>query len=209
MLFSRRDKADFRQQLRDWVWPRRGWRRAGAYIWHRIARISESPHRIALGIASGVFVSFTPFLGFHILLAALIALIIKGHVLASAFGTLIGNPVTFPMIWIGSYNLGIKLLGRVPSETVTVTWPPDVSGPMLESSARTWHDLWHVVEPVLLPMTVGGCLLGLAFATLSYYITRVGVAAYQSRRRELRFRRRVALRHPELADGGDIDDRRL
>ncbi|WP_170984201.1 DUF2062 domain-containing protein [Rhodoligotrophos defluvii] len=206
MLFGRRERARLRHRLRDWVWPRSGWRRALTYLWYRIVRISGTPHRIAVGIASGVFVSFTPFIGLHFLLAALIALALKGNVLASAIGTVVGNPLTFPLIWMTSYNIGMKLLGRTPSKAVADTSPPDLSVMLLEPSDHAWGRLWAVLEPMLLPMTIGGALLGLVFAAISYYIARIGIEAYQSRRNAGRMPARDQGR--PLMPNGEMDDRR-
>ncbi|MGF7163180.1 uncharacterized protein (DUF2062 family) [Rhodoligotrophos appendicifer] len=148
-----------------------------------------------------MFVSFTPFLGFHLLLAGLMALALKGNVIAAAVGTFIGNPLTFPLIWIATYNLGGTLLGRVPSETVVVTWPPRISDSLLPETTENWFGFWDLIEPVLLPMTVGGIILGLAFGLLSYYLVREGVGAYQAQRRE-----RILARRAHASHRFELDD---
>jgi uncharacterized protein (DUF2062 family) len=38
------------------------------------------------------------------------AFLLRANVVASAIGTLIGNPLTFPFIWLSSYKLGTALL---------------------------------------------------------------------------------------------------
>ena len=70
MVFKRRDKPPLLSRLREAVLPRRGWRRGIEYLGHRVRRLPDTPHRIALGFACGVFVSFTPFFGLHFVLAA-------------------------------------------------------------------------------------------------------------------------------------------
>ena len=60
-------------RLREAVLPKRGYRRGVEYLGHRVRRLPDTPHRIALGFACGVFSSFTPFFGLHIVLAAVIA----------------------------------------------------------------------------------------------------------------------------------------
>lgn len=70
-----------------------------------------TPYRIAAGVASGAAVSFTPFIGFHFVLAMLLSLLIRGNVIASAVGTAVGNPWTFPFIWAWTYMLGRWMLG--------------------------------------------------------------------------------------------------
>ena len=49
------------------VWPSMGWRRLATYAAFRISRLPNSPRQIATGFALGAAISFTPFIGFHIL----------------------------------------------------------------------------------------------------------------------------------------------
>ena len=55
--------------------------------------------------------SASPFIGMHLLIAALIAWIFGGNIIASAVGTWAGNPISFPFIWLTTFNLGHLILG--------------------------------------------------------------------------------------------------
>ena len=79
----------------------------------QLKRLKGTPYSIAAGFACGVAISFTPFIGFHLILAAITAWIIRGNVVSSAIGTLIGNPWTFPFIWIAVLSTGNFLLGDI------------------------------------------------------------------------------------------------
>ncbi|MBR3677021.1 MAG: DUF2062 domain-containing protein [Alphaproteobacteria bacterium] len=79
----------------------------------QLKRLKGTPYSIAAGFACGVAISFTPFIGFHLILAAVTAWIIRGNVVSSAIGTLIGNPWTFPFIWIAVLSTGNFLLGDI------------------------------------------------------------------------------------------------
>jgi uncharacterized protein (DUF2062 family) len=70
MVFRRRDRPSFLDRAREFFYPRRGWGRAIEYVSHRVRRIPDTPHRIALGFACGVFASFSPLFGLHFLYAA-------------------------------------------------------------------------------------------------------------------------------------------
>ena len=70
MLFRRRKKADLLERARTFFWPRRSFLRSAQYFIKRVLRLSATPHAIAAGVAAGVFASFTPFLGFHFVIAA-------------------------------------------------------------------------------------------------------------------------------------------
>ena len=81
------------------------------YLGHRVRRLPDTPHRIALGFACGVFASFTPFFGLHFVLAAVLAGLLRGNIVAALIGTVAGNPLTFPLIASVSLGLGRRILG--------------------------------------------------------------------------------------------------
>ena len=111
-MFRRRFPLPFHHRLRDLVWPRAGFRRSVRYIAHRLGRIPGSSYSIACGFAIGAAVSFTPLLGFHLVISALAAWIMRANYLAAIIGTLVGNPWTFPFIWHWIYRSGVWMLGE-------------------------------------------------------------------------------------------------
>ena len=173
MLFRRRKPADILERARTMLWPRRSFWRSAQYFAKRVLRLTATPHAIAAGVAAGVFVSFLPYLGLHFVLAAAIAWLLAGNLIASAFGTAIGNPITFPLIWATSYKLGCAILGA----NATHGGSPIQLG-------RLWQRLefGQLWEPLLKPMTVGGIPIGLVFAIVFYILTRWGVAAFRRQR---------------------------
>jgi hypothetical protein len=166
-IFRRRDPVSFWRKARQWLSPRKGWQRGFQYLGRRVQRLPDSPHRIALGFACGVMASFTPFFGFHFMVAAAMAFAVRGNLLASAFGTFIGNPVTFPFIAGASLWLG-KLITR---ERI----------PLPDPLSFGW--LWQNLDKIFKPYLLGGLAPGLAAAVLAYLLIRPVIAAYQSRRR--------------------------
>jgi hypothetical protein len=69
MIFKRRDREHWRRRMRVYFLPRRNYSRSFRYYWKRMLRIKATPHAIAAGVAAGAFASFTPFMGFHFILA--------------------------------------------------------------------------------------------------------------------------------------------
>ena len=171
MRFKRRHQRTRAQKLRQWIWPEGGWWRTFLYVWRRVWRLADSPHAIALGFAAGAFASFTPMWTLHFLVAALLAWMIGGNILASAFGTIVGNPITFPFIVPAIYETGVTILGRSGTLENFDLWGSILSG---ELSA-----LW----PTWKPMMVGGLIIGPIAAAVCYFVVRAGVGAYQVRRR--------------------------
>jgi len=183
MLFSRRNKAPLTDRVLSWLWPRRGWKRAMDYVRHRVSRLSGSPHTVALGFAVGVFASFTPFMGFHFLIGFLLAYMLRGSMIASAFGTFAGNPVTFPFIWILTFNFGSYLLGMEGKQDISIELPGAAWWLLFHDPNLLWQQFWNQLWPVIRPMTIGGIPLGTAAGLSTYFPIRYAVAAYQRKRR--------------------------
>jgi uncharacterized protein len=192
MLFRRRQGPTPIQKTLSFLWPKRGLQRGWRYLWHRVTRISATPHTIALGVAIGAFVSFTPFMGLHFLIAALLALALGGNILASALGTAVGNPLTFPFIWLASYNLGAMLLGYRQRTRIHIDLPDHMLKLVFSEPGLVWRAFWRAVDPYILPMLVGGIPLGLACGLAVYIIVRSAVAGYQRRRQARICRERKA-----------------
>ena len=113
MVFKRKKKLTIFKNLKSLFFPERGWRRAIEYISHRIRRLPDTPHRIALGLSFGVLASFSPLFGFHFLLGAFLAYLFSANVFASILGTFFGNPITFPFIAAISVRTGSFVLDRI------------------------------------------------------------------------------------------------
>ena len=80
--------------------------RTKKYISLSIKRIKGTPQALSLGLATGIAISFTPFIGLHALLAIFISWVIGGSMAAALIGTLFGNPWTFPFIWYFTFEIG-------------------------------------------------------------------------------------------------------
>lgn len=178
-MFRRRYKPGWGARVRGFLWPRGGWRRVAVYFFHRVKRLPGSPYSISAGLACGAAVSFTPFIGLHFLLGALIAWLIGGNLLASAIGTAIGNPWTFPFIWALIYRIGIWMLG----------W--DVGHALPEGLSMAY--IFEHPQAILLPMALGSIPTSLAVWFALFWPARSVVANYQNLRRRRRQRRRAEI----------------
>ena len=197
MIFKRKKKLPALIKLKQLFLPQKGWRRVIEYFLHRLRRLPDTPHKIALGLACGIFISFLPIFGLHFFLAAILAHIIKGNVLASLIGTFFGNPITFPFIATFSVNVGQRLLNQRLSDSEKL-----IDGFILASDAM-WDSVtailgfgqsqWYLVfkfgSEVFFPYLLGGILLGPLVAIPSYFIFRPFIFAYQVRRRKKKLRK--------------------
>ncbi|WP_444452885.1 DUF2062 domain-containing protein [Rhodobacter capsulatus] len=215
MVFKRREKRTWGQSTRDLVWPRGGWGRSVSYIRHRLNRLPDQPHRIARGVFAGIFISFTPLYGIHLIGAALLARLLRGNVLASLFASLVGNPLTFPVIAVISIKLGHLMLGQ--------TADPMLADGLIQIFAEALADIRHnliaafTAEPthwvgmadffrgIFWPYLLGGLLPGLASGLAGYYISLPLVTAYQTRRRQ-RMKERSAKLRAKRAQAAEAAD---
>ncbi|WP_280991818.1 type IV secretion system effector BspA [Ochrobactrum sp. 19YEA23] len=187
MLFQRRHPLTRRERLRLMVWPRRSFSRSFKYGGKRILRITASPHAVAAGLAVGVFSAFTPFFGFHLIIAIVLAYFLAGNIAAAAIGTTLANPLTLPFIWGSTFELGRFIMnGSVDSA------PPVHLGRALET--MHFDEIW---TPLLKPMLFGSTILGAACAVLVYFVTRYAVSVFRRRRLE-----RLAEKHKLHSERG-------
>ena len=151
------------QWARLFFWPKGGWQRSFRYLMLRMMRMRSSNYALSIGFSAGVFISFTPLLGFHFLLAALIAWILRGNIIASALGTVFGNPLTFPFIWAGDYVIGMWILHGEFLSWNNVSVPQD----------------FGEVAKAFYPLLIGSIPLGATIAALNYFIVYYIIQAYR------------------------------
>ena len=74
----------------------------------KVYRIRDFPESVAIGLSWGVAVSFTPLLGFHLIICYLGTWLMRGNLIAATVGTIIGNPLTFPFLFYINYKIGLS-----------------------------------------------------------------------------------------------------
>jgi uncharacterized protein (DUF2062 family) len=153
----------------------------GTYLVKRVTRLSGTPHSIAAGVACGVAMAVTPFIGFHLLGALLLSWLVRGNYIASALGTLVCNPWTFPFIWFVTYKLGHVLLGTRAAQVEPIEhW----------DLTTFFGEAVEHVQAVFWPAVVGGVALAVVAGLVTYFPLVRMIAAY----REARARRRQGRR---------------
>ncbi len=189
-MFKRR-KRSYAQIVSEGIYPRGGWSRALSYVMHRLRRLPDPPHKIARGVAAGVFVCFTPFFGFHFVLAIALAFVMQGNLLAALLATFFGNPLTFPIIATVSIELGSWMLGMqhalpLPqlveafSRASLELWRNFTA--IFTEDVTQWDRLADFYHRVFMPYAVGGIIPGVITSVLAYMMTRPVISAYQKAR---------------------------
>ena len=177
MLKKKKRTKSSGQTLQDIFWPKMGWRRVFRYYGLRLYRLNDTPYAIAAGVSSGVAVSFTPFIGLHILFSLGLARILNGSMIAAMIGTLAGNLWTFPLIWIFTYKIGLYILGTGGGDDLP--------------THLTLSELFKNPTLFLIPMMVGSLPCAIISWFLTFYPTRVIILRFQKRRDRRRARARL------------------
>jgi uncharacterized protein (DUF2062 family) len=133
----------------------------------RIRDLPDDPHYVAKGMAIGVFVSMTPTIPFHTVIAVALALIFRASKIAAAIGVWLSNPLTIPIFYFASYQTGSLLFGSLST---------------CNGSCKSISDLLTLGAEVALATIVGGIVIGIVPAIAAYFITRTIVTRMRSRR---------------------------
>lgn len=127
------------------------------------------PRLIALGFAIGVLIGFFPVLGTHTALVVVAASFFRVHMASAFVGSWIAaNPLTMPPMLMGEYYLGRWLLNHPQWVLPDGGW---------NAIAITQYG-WEFFSSLL----VGGLLLGLLFAAISYPVIKTAMIRIQTRR---------------------------
>jgi uncharacterized protein (DUF2062 family) len=145
------------------------------FIVRRILHIDDTPHRLALGIALGIFVAWTPTIGVQMVLVVLLATMCRANKLVGIPMVWISNPFTLPLVYYPNYLIGRYLLGLFNAQTTT-----NYSFRQLENLLAKFHDMsfyemafWDELGRLLLDigkdLWLGSIIIGL-FSGIIVYI---------------------------------------
>lgn len=145
-----------------------------------ILLVKDSPHRIALAFAIGVFLGISPFLGLHYIGGFFVAWLAGLNKLVTMIGISVNNPWTIvPLssfcVWIGAKLIGIKqILPEVEWESVTLM---NVLGKF--SDFHNFIEMIKQLWPLIASFFVGSLLLGSISAVASYFIIQMIMTRYK------------------------------
>ncbi len=196
-MFKRRTALTRVDRIRSILWPDRGFGRLFSYIIQRIKRMPGSTLSIAVGAAWGIAVSFSPFLGLHLLVGMMLAYLTRGNLLACLFGTFVGNPWTFPLFFYLNYRLGSFILIEMGREVKSI------GGTMAEFVTLFLADPAALIGALFAPIVVGSLILGTIAWFAGFGATYWAVAGWRAHR--ARRLEAVRLRRAEMHPGNDND----
>jgi uncharacterized protein len=169
-----------RAQLEHGLWPSMGWKAWALFMLLKLRRSASDPHRVALGMALGMWANFLPLPGLGSALSIGFAWLLRANMVAAFIGQLVGNAWTMPFIWWICYKTGLLVF---PLTDTSIGFRQLMANFNIEFVLENWRML---ARSVLLPIAAGGQILGIPLAILSYWATHWEVRRFWRHRREVR-----------------------
>ena len=125
-----------------------------------LLNLDDPPERTALAFAIGAFIGFSPLLGFHTILAAIIAVIWRLNKVAIFTGVYISNPWTMAPVIAVSWGIGKLIVGAPALELPPASLNAILTAAFWNLIAAQWRQL--------LPFALGAMILSIVSASISY-----------------------------------------
>ena len=138
------------------------------YQWIKFKRLQGDPRKLAWGMALGVFVGVTPTVPFHTVVVLALAPVLGISPVTAYIGIWIMNPVTIAPLYLLAYKVGQFLIFQGEPLRMPATFT-------LES---TLHLLWRGG----VALQVGGVIIAIPPAIVSYFLTIWAVQRYRQRK---------------------------
>jgi uncharacterized protein len=166
------------------------WQQAKRFIKLRILHVSDSPHKIAMGVAIGLFIAWTPALGIHMILVLALCALLRANKIAGLASTWVCNPFTFGVVYIPSYFVGRAVVdfwrgspGINRAEVEQLLHEMSSLGSIFTDFHRAafWRESFDILVKIGLELWIGCLIVGLIMAVAGYFLTR-GFIVWHRRR---------------------------
>jgi uncharacterized protein len=132
-----------------------------------IVKLDDPPHKLALAVAIGVFIAFSPWLGLHIVSCLLFAWIFRVSKFVVLTATFVNNPWTMVPLYAFNLWFGVRLTGG------------EITIPEIAWSEIGFRELFTILKPYLWPFVAGSLAAGTIAGVLSYFVFHWAVTRYR------------------------------
>lgn len=123
-----------------------------------VISLRDSPRRLALSFAVGVFIGMSPVLGLHTVLGVAAAWVFRLNKFVTIIGVYITNPWTIVPIYTFATWVGMQLLGG------------GILLPAINWNALSFAYLMKEMKPLLWPFVFGTTLVGILSSVIGYFV---------------------------------------
>jgi len=133
-----------------------------------LLHVNDTPERTARAFALGVFLGFSPFLGLHTIVAIAVAFLFNMNRVAVLLGVYSNLPWIIAPYYAFTTMMGAAILRTTPR--------PDLQerlGDLFQLSITSgvfWHELVHLLRPLLWSYTIGSLIGASLLAAVSYRV---------------------------------------
>ncbi len=163
--------------IQESVYPTMGYKALGRWLFLKIIRQTHDEHKVAFGAAIGMWVNFLPIPGFGGAISIALAWLFRANIPTAVIAQFPSNPWTFPLIWWVSYMVGMLILPMPEGSISFGTLIGNFNWDFLMSN------IIPLLEGVLLPMVIGGQVLGIVLGIITYRVMYRQVGLFWDRRR--------------------------
>jgi len=165
--------------------------------WRSVLVVQDTPHRVAWGFAIGMFIGWLPIVSIQMVVAAVLAWLLRGNVVASLPPVWITNPVTMVPIYYLCNQTGALVAGKAVSLHKVRSVISEVAQMDPLAALRfVFTELFDVVVATF----IGGAILGVLAAIPCYVLVKMTVTSYQRLRMERRLRWLGIIEPPQPTD---------
>jgi uncharacterized protein (DUF2062 family) len=159
------------------------WKRLRDFFIYRVLHVDDTPHRIALGVAIGMFVTWTPTIGFQMILTVLICWLVRANKAVGVPFVWLSNPLTIVPIYYPNYVVGCWFVGGDFAdfdfiEAMTRELPAGWWAKII----AWWSNMGQALWRVFVPLWVGSIIVGLIIGVMTYPLVYWAVVAYRRHR---------------------------
>ncbi len=155
--------------------------RARRFVIHGVLHADDPPHKLALGIAVGVFVAFTPTIGAQTVLAVFFAWLLRANKAVGIPVVWLSNPATFVPIFYPCYRLGSWLIEQPGKGR---TWWKELAHP----PPGWWEGIefyWGRTMEIWMPLWLGSLIVATVMGIVTYFVTRGMIVTYRRGREKV------------------------
>lgn len=140
------------------------------YIRDRIRslfQLNDSPNKLALAFAVGMFIAFSPTIGLHTISCLVFAWMFRLNKLAVFTAAFVNNPWTMVPLYGFCLWFGMKITGG------------DMTTPHIAWNELSFRNAYFILKPYLWPFVAGTLILGVVAAIVSYFLIYLAVKRFR------------------------------
>ena len=168
------------------------------FLEFKILHIDDSPHKISLGLAVGLFIAWTPLLGLHILLVIALTMLLRANKFAALTSVWVSNIFTYAFVYYPAYLIGRAVCDIFPrhrimgQEQVSVIFNKLFTPANILTGFYTkeyWKQFWVLTKTIGPELWIGGFVLGGLAAVGSYIVCYNVIKSHRTKNPHRRYER--------------------